>query len=571
MKLRRGRASSRNPDGAESTFGPPGVVTGVRVGLATWRAWVIRGSWVAWLGASALVVIALVANVLSARHYKRWDVTSDKRYSLSPATIATLHELSETLHVWVLFSGGDPLRESVKQMLVAYQGESARMETHFVDPDRDPAAYGDLRRRFKMDVGRGKNGVASDAVIVVAQGDRHWFIGSSDLFEVEKADDPRAKPREERALTSAIRSVLGGKRPRLCFTVGHGERDTKDGSADGLAFLSDLLEKDNYEIASVDTSEPGALTPFKDCEAVVVAGARAPFTPAEENRLRTYLMLGGNALIGAGPLNADTDSGLLRPGLAQALEPFGIVLDEDLVFEMDQRLVFPDSRGIRFVGLPKSSELTQALVAEPGRSRPVPRTIVHFTRSMRRGGPADMPMPQDLLTTTADAYGVVNVRGAADWTGTPEKKGIDIAGPLVLAMASERPKLRASDPHGPRLVVIGSGSAFLESHWRVDSEGRGMAMLVENAIAWISAKPQVLDVPERQTLAAGVRISADARREIQYFVLGYIPLAALLLALVVYLLRRSGERAPYRPISRNHAAGNAESGARSARETKTRL
>jgi hypothetical protein len=501
------------------------------------------------LGTLSIVAIAVLINVLGARHFRRFDVTKDHRYSLSPATLTTLRELREPVHVWVLMSSGDPLRESVKQVLVAYQAESSKVETHFINPDREPVQYADIRRRFKMDAGRSKGGVVSDAVLVVSQGDRSWFISPADLLEVEKSDDPRAKPREERALTGAIRSVQGGVRTRLCFTTGHGERDIKDGSADGAAFLATLLEKDNYEVTSVDPSPPGAQDVFKGCDTVVVAGPRAAFTPLEENRLKSYLLLGGSAVMGVGPINANTETGLARPGLGEALAPFGIGLDEDLVFEADDHLAFPDSMGIRFVGIPKDSALTGGLVPSPGSSRVVPRVIVHLTRSLRRVTGPDVAVPQELVVSSDKAYGVVNLAGASDWAGTPPKKGADISGPCTLVMASERSKVKATDAHGPRVVVFGSGSTFLEVHWRVEGEGRGSAMLVENAIAWASARPQVLDVPDRQMAPVGIRITQEARSEIRNYVLIYIPLAAVLLAAFVFFRRRSGERAPYRLAS----------------------
>ena len=52
----------------------------------------------------ASVVLAMIAavlmNVVSTRHFTRWDWTANKRYSLTPATIQTLHDLPEPIHVW---------------------------------------------------------------------------------------------------------------------------------------------------------------------------------------------------------------------------------------------------------------------------------------------------------------------------------------------------------------------------------------------------------------------------------------------------------------------------------------
>src|ERR1019366_10197127 len=125
--------------------------------------------------------------------------------------------------------------------------------------DHDAVALEDVRKRFQIETGRTSDGrVVTDAIMVIARGDRHWFLTSSDMFEGSAAEDNRAKPREEQAITSAIRNVIAGEKPKLCFTTGHGEAPLKQGGDDGLLYLDDVLEKDNYTTAIVDTTPQDA-------------------------------------------------------------------------------------------------------------------------------------------------------------------------------------------------------------------------------------------------------------------------------------------------------------------------
>src|SRR5262249_24699073 len=153
-------------------------------------------------------------------------------------------------------------------------------------------------KRFKIETGRTEEGhVVADAIVVVARGERHWFLNTSDMVEVSSGDDTRVKPREERAFTGAIRNVLGASKTNLCFTAGHGEMTREDPGSEGAGMLKDLLVKDIFEIAVVD---PGALNvaePLRDCGVVVIAGLRGAFTKDETERLRTYLLGGGNLLL----------------------------------------------------------------------------------------------------------------------------------------------------------------------------------------------------------------------------------------------------------------------------------
>src|SRR6185503_15960705 len=48
------------------------------------------------------MIVVVLANVIGARRFTRWDWTSNKRYSLTSATIQTLHDLPEPIQVWVL-------------------------------------------------------------------------------------------------------------------------------------------------------------------------------------------------------------------------------------------------------------------------------------------------------------------------------------------------------------------------------------------------------------------------------------------------------------------------------------
>jgi hypothetical protein len=506
------------------------------------------GQFVSLVGIVAAMVLAVVVNVLVARHYKRWDWTRTKRYSLSTATLTTLHELEEPVDLWLLLGSADPLAQSVKQTLVAYKAETDQLHVHLIDPDRDTAALEDVRKRFKIDTGRTEDGhVVTDAVMVASKGEKHWFVGANDMVSIGTGpgEEGRAQPREEQAITLAIRNVTReGEKSKLCFTAGHGELEIGDASEEGLAFLADILQKDNYDAATVDTSVPGAHEPFKGCAVAIIAGARGAFTKEEANRLRTYLLEGGSLYLALSPINAQSENGMAPSGLEDALSPFGIALDDDLVFELDPSRALPESRGIRFFANAKQHPVTAALVHDEAIPREVPRVMLNFARSLHHVSPEGASAAVDLLATSEKAYGVVNIAGAADWTDIPEKKARDLPGPLVVAMASERPKTSPSAPHGPRVVVVGTGSAVIRRNWSEPLPLRGAALLTESAISWLASKPAILDVQAKESVAAGIRITEESRNEVKRYVLVFMPLAVLLLGLAVGLRRRGTEGAP---------------------------
>ncbi len=479
------------------------------------------------IGASAALAIAVFVNILAARHYKRWDVTETGRYTLTDVTRSTLRGLDEPIDVWVLLGAGDPMRERVRQTLIGYSAESPQLSVHMIDPDRDAAAFEDLRRRFNLETGRTEQGTqVADAIAIVSSGDKRWYLTPTDFVEVGDSGD-RAALQEERAFTTAIRNVIAGERAKLCFVTGHGEMRIR-GEGRTLEALRTLLEKSNYDPIEVDTSLPNAM--FETCAAVVVASPRAGFSAAEATLLKRYLDGGGGLFAAIGLLEgANVGAG----SLAEVFASFGIAIDNRLIFELDPARKIPETHGSRFIADAKAHPLTAALAKREGSD--VPRAIVQLAQPMLRVSGHSTPV--DLLTTSRQAI----AKSLPTGDGAPlsfEPSQGDQAGPFVIAMASERAATNDAT-RGARVVASSTGGLFEPRNWNEPSSARGAAFFVEGAISWVAKRPPVLDIPARSSLAAGLRISDESRVAIQRYVLVYMPVAAILLAIAVALRRRN--------------------------------
>jgi hypothetical protein len=124
--------------------------------------------------------------------------------------------------------------------------------------------------------------------------------------------------------------------------------------------------------------------------------------------------------------------------------------------------------------------------------------------------------------------------------GVPEKAAGDKPGPLTVSMAAELPTPKgASATHGPRMVVVGSASVALRQNWQ-ERALRGGAIFTESAISWLAARPPILDIPDKPAVA-GARINESSLGEVLRYVVLYMPGAAALLGLAVFLRRRSTE------------------------------
>lgn len=487
------------------------------------------------LGVVGAFALGVLVNVVVARHYHRWDWTSSGLYTLSEPTRQTLHELGSQVEINVLLSASDPLTVSIRHMLEAYGAETDKLVVRYLDPDRKPAEFLAFQQKYGLLTGRAEDGrVVADASIVVVKGDKKWFLTPTDLVDVSEADEGRAKPRIEQGLTLAIRNVIGGERSRVCFSKGHAELGADEPGARGLGELRYRLDRNNVDVATIDTTELDAKeSPWKGCSLVIVAGPQTPFSASEGAQLKSYFEGGGNVLLFLNPMLDGDKKRVVASGLEPVLAAAGVEAHGDLVLEQDKAFRIPQGMGENFLAQPQPHPITEALV---GNKAPNARILMVLAQSFGKLASSAVPSAE-LLTTSASAYGSVDFLNLKD-DETLEKKASDRPGPLAVAMASELPK--TGDERGPRLVVVGSASVTQGQVWQEPSL-RGGAYFVENAISWLTSKPQMVDVPTKPSVMAGLRLTEESFSQVRNYVTLYIPLAGALVGAAVFFRRRSTE------------------------------
>jgi hypothetical protein len=503
----------------------------VEVGLKNARL----SQWVDVGGVAVAMILAVMVNVFAGRHYRRWDLTASGLYTLSPATLETLHALHERVDVDVLLSSNDPLANSVKFLLTAYQAQTDRLAVRYVDPDRHPAEFVALQQKYGIEAGRTEEGVVvTDAIVVMSRAEgKPFFLSASELLD--DRDESRARSKLEQSFTLGLRKVMSDSRPRICFTTGHGEKRLEDGGPRGLGELASHLRKNNYDPVEVDTSLPSEKNPLEGCRVAMIVGPTQPFGAEDIGRVRAWFEGGGNVFVLSSPVPDSDDRRMLPLGLGALTSAGGIEMDETFVFEGDAERKLPGGFGEQFLAEPKPHSITQALVGERNRDLKI---LMTASRSLSRTGTGSAP-PAELLTTSKDAFGMTDFFAWAEKGGPPVKTSADRSGPLVLAMAAELPKKSGAAAHGPRMVVVGAASIALGQSWQ-ERAVRGGAVFTESAISWLAAEPPIVDVPDKPAVA-GARINEASLGELLRYVIFYMPGAVLLLGLAVYLRRRVGD------------------------------
>jgi hypothetical protein len=485
-----------------------------------------------WLGVVASAALLVNLNVLSARWYKRWDFTTDKLYTLSWPTRELLTQLREPVEIDVLLSKSDPLSLSVRHMLEAYGAETRQLHVRYVDPDRSPTEFLALQQKYQILAGKAEDGrIITDAVVVLTQGERHWFLTSDELVQLDE-DSGRTRPALELALSSAIDNLRRAEKAKLCFATGHREPTLDDAGPQGLSNLRKRLEKSNYELVSVDASAPRV--DYAGCVALVVATPEREFGADEAARLADYVRGGGNALLLLAP-NAGEDGKVRASGLEPVLELAGVRLGRDVVLERDKAARLPSGNGELFFAKLRPHAITRGVLHEDDKLSS--RVLVAQARSLDASLGATVVMESSSSAVALDDLTPLGASPAASELGqdaSPKSFG--------LAAARELPKPAGSSAaHGPRLFVSGASNLAWNRNF-TDPALYGNQRLIENVVSWLSARPTLISVPQKPEREVGLSLSEESLDEVQRYVLLYMPAAAGLLAAFVLVRRRSDER-----------------------------
>ncbi len=488
-------------------------------------------------GTVAAVVLTIAVNVIGAQYFSRSDWTSDALFSLSQASKTTLRDLKEPVEVWVLLGRQDPLAAPMENLLEAYRAETAKLDIHHVDPDHEKTELVAVRNRFGIETAKVEGGrEVTDAVVVLAQGSRRWFITATELYAEH---DGEVRSREERALTLGLRNVTSEKTEKLCFTLGHGERRLADDGPLGVAHLRQIFEKNNFTLESFALRDDAARAEktLATCSAVAILDPKSAFREDESARLRTYLLTGGSLFLAVSPFDPQGSSvELSLPALEPVLSPFGIELERTLVVEQDPNRAAPDTNGLEFVATAKLHAISETLVLSSAHPEP-PRVMVAAALSL-----GIHPQLADGEVSVSEILGSSDtsvLRGSViESPNVPHTR----RGPFPIALAAERPRVHTTDAHGPRVVVLGSAEMLSPAHWAAPLSEHGSAFIVENSISWLAARPELVDVPEKGHVKSEIHWTEATRTGVRNYVLVLMPLACALLGLAILLYRKSNER-----------------------------
>ncbi len=295
--------------------------------------------------AALIMVIAL--NLIGQVYFVRWDLTSEKRYTLTQGTRQMLRNLDEPVYFRVYLEGNLPpgfrrLSNQTREMLQEFRAYSDYIQFDFINP----AESGSSRQNQQIQQMLIEKGLeptqvqiqADDATTrqVIFPGALVSYQGrevTASLLEdhlglSSEAILNNSAQALEYNLIDAIRQLTVQQVPKIAFLQGHGEL--------APPFVADITRtlSGYYDVDRLDF--PQQMQELIEYKSLIVAKPQEEFSERDKFMIDQFVMQGGSVLWLVDPVMASMDS--LRPPTFETLGMARSLNLDDMFFRYGVRL-----------------------------------------------------------------------------------------------------------------------------------------------------------------------------------------------------------------------------------------
>src|SRR5246127_2678290 len=352
----------------------------------------------------AVLAILVFLNFVGFRHHKRFDLTTEKLYTLSDQTKKIVGGLRNDVTIVHFAKQPEP---ALDDLMGEYVNLGPHVKYQAVDPEQKP----DVAKQY---------GATHMGDLIAASGSRTERIEPGVRGQVGEED-----------VTTGLIKLTRDKSKMVCFLTGHGEKSVSDSSDAGYSSAKQGLKKESYTDKSVNLVADNGVP--ADCDVLVIPGPTQAFLQPEATMISKYLGEGGKVLIEADPETYTNLGGIFQAWKIKVGD--NVVIDAS---EMGQLIAA--GQAIPLVTTYGSSPITKGFTG--GMTYfPLARTV-----SIADTSKTD-PEAVELLKTSPRSFTTPNLK-EKKITYNPKT---DTLGPLSLAVEANR---KAGDKT-ERLVVIG--------------------------------------------------------------------------------------------------------------------
>lgn len=274
------------------------------------------------LGVTVFVLIVL--NILGTLFFHRFDLTKDKRYTLSPTSLQIVKQVKDPLSIKIYMQGDLPadfkrLQLETKQLLEEFQSYNNNIAFEFVDPLENKAESMDIVKSLyqkgltPINITVDDKGKQSQAMVFP------WAVA---VYDDKEVNIPLLKnimgasttqkvigsiQHLEYSIADAINKISKVKQKKVAILKGNGELNDVN--------IAQMLKqiRESYYIApftldSVAKNATGTLSALKEYDLAIISKPTETFSDEEKQVLDQYIMNGGKTLWLIDQVSADMDS-----------------------------------------------------------------------------------------------------------------------------------------------------------------------------------------------------------------------------------------------------------------------
>lgn len=308
----------------------------------------------------AIIFGVIALNILAQFYFGRFDLTTEKRFSVSKTTTDIVENLDDFIYFKVYLDGDLPtnfelLRNSTRELLDEFRAYNKNVMYEFINPSEND----NKKERFKVYKELAKEGLSYYNVPVETKdGFAQKTVFPSILVTYKEkripinllvsskkvpsdADLNNSVQNLELNLVNAIRKVSQKKMPRVVFTTGHGELDSYQ-TGDLAYELSKTYDVGQIEFNNklsslmrrvmIDSTSSKMLPEY---DLIIIAKPKKAFSTKELFLLDQYIMHGGKIVWALDLIDANMDS--LRYSTSTLGMPIDLNLNE-ILFKYGARI-----------------------------------------------------------------------------------------------------------------------------------------------------------------------------------------------------------------------------------------
>lgn len=275
---------------------------------------------------SLLITLAvlLVLNLIGSTFFHRFDLTKDKRYTLSATSLNIIKQVKNPLSVKVYMQGDLPaefkrLQQETRQLLEEFQGYNSNIVFEFVDPlENEEESMDNIKELYRkgltpINITVDDKGKQSQAMVFP------WAIA---VYNNKEVNIPLLKNRMgasttdkvigsvqhlEYSIADAFNKITQEKQKKVAIIKGNGELNE--------AFIAKFLlqVRESYHIGpftldSVSKNPTASLDALKKYDLAIIAKPTETFSDAEKQVLDQFIMNGGKTMWLIDQVSVEMDS-----------------------------------------------------------------------------------------------------------------------------------------------------------------------------------------------------------------------------------------------------------------------